>query len=106
MDGPAGVGEVCWAKLRSRRQYQAQERSIPAAIPTAAWRETWLGPTEHNSRKYIAAREITISLGQKSAVFPMCYARANPAIGQSTCPELARGPRATGGLKGYDRASK
>ena len=23
-----------------------------------AWRETWLGPTKHNSRKYIATREI------------------------------------------------
>ena len=78
--------------------YQAQERSIPAAVLTAAWRETWLGPTKLNSsRKYIATREISTSLGPKSAVFTMYYAIAHPAIGQSTCTELARGPWVTGG---------
>ena len=89
---PAGVGEVCWAKPRSRRRYQAQERSLPAAVPTAAWRETWLGLTKHNSRKYIVTREISTSLGSLSAVFIMCYANAHAAIGQLTCTELARGP--------------
>ena len=69
---------------------------MPVAISTAAWRETWLGPTKHNSRKYIATslkRYINYyySLGALSAVFTMCYANAHAAIGQRTCTELARG---------------
>ena len=58
---------------------------------TAAWRETWLGPTKHNSQKYIARREISTSLRPLSAVFIMCYANAHAAIGQRTCTELAWG---------------
>ena len=95
---PEGVGEVCLAKPRSRRRYQAQERSIPGSVPTAAWRETWLGPTKDFSRKYIATREISTSLGPLSAVFTMCYANAHPVIWQPTCTELARGPWVTGGI--------
>ena len=87
---PEGVGEVCRAKPRSRRRYQAQERSIPGSVRTAAWRETWLGPTKDFSRKYIATREISTSLRPLSAVFTMCYANAHPAIWQPTCTELAR----------------
>ena len=71
---------------------------IPAVVPTAAWRETWLGLTKHNSRKYIATRDISTCRGRKSAVFTMCYATTHPAIGQSTCTELARGPWVTGGV--------
>ena len=48
--------------------------------------------TKHNSRKYITAREISTSLGLKSAVFITCYANAHAVIGQSTRNELARGP--------------
>ena len=62
------------------------------AVPTAAWRETWLGATKHNSRKYIATREISTSLGPLSAVFTTCYANAHAAIGQPTYTELVRGP--------------
>ena len=51
-----------------------------------------LEPTEDNSVEYIATREISTSLGPKSAVFTMCYANAHPEIGQSTCTELAWGP--------------
>ena len=66
---PEGVGEVCCAKPRSRRRYQAQERFIPGSVRTAAWRETWLGPTKDFSRKYIATREISTSLRPLSAVY-------------------------------------
>ena len=83
----------------SRRRYQAQERSIPAAVPTSAWREIWLGPIKHNSGKYIATRKISTCRGEKSAVFnTMCYANAHAAIVESTCSELARGPWVTGGV--------
>ena len=41
--------------------------------------------------KCIATTEISTCRGEKSAVFAMCYASAHPAIGQSTCTELARG---------------
>ena len=88
---PEEIGVVCRAKPRSRRRYQAQERPIPGSVRTAAWRETWLGPTKDFSRKYIATREISTSLGPLSAVFTMCYANAHPAIWQPTCTELARG---------------
>ena len=64
---------------------------IPGSVRTAAWRETWLGPTKDFSRKYIATREISTSLGPLSAVFTMCYANAHPAIWQPNCTELARG---------------
>ena len=76
---------------------EAISGSIPAAVPTAAWRETWLGPAKHNSRKYIATREISLR-GEKYAVFTMCYANAHAAIVQSTCTELTRGPWATGSV--------
>ena len=76
----------------------SQERSIPAAVPTAAWRETWLGPTKHNYRKYIASREISTCRGEKSAVFSMYYANAHAAIRKSTYTELIRGPWVTGGV--------
>ena len=74
----------------------------PAAVPTAAAvgvqkTETWLGPPHY--RKYIATREISPCLGEKSTVFTMCYAYAHAAIGQSTCTELARGPWVTGGVR-------
>ena len=63
------------------------------AESTAAWRETWLGPTKHNSRKYIATKDILrINLSRKkSAVFTMCYANTHAAIVQSICTELVRG---------------
>ena len=71
---------------------------MPAGVPTAAWRETWLGPTKHNPRQYIATREISTCRGEKFAVFIMCYANAHAAIVHSTCNELARGPWVTGGV--------
>ena len=71
---------------------------MPAAVPTAARRETWLGPTKHNSWKYIATRDISTSLRPLSAVFTRSYANAHPAVGQSTRTELARGPWVTGGV--------
>ena len=46
----------------------------------------------------MATREISTSLGEKSAVFTMCYANVHAAIVQSTCTELARGPWVTGGV--------
>ena len=67
-------------------------------VPTATWRETWLGPTKHKSRKYIATREISTCRGEKSAVFTMCYANTHAAIVQSTRIELARGAWATGAV--------
>ena len=45
-----------------------------------------------NSRKYIATREISTTLGHLSAVFTICYANAHAAIVQPTYTELARGP--------------
>ena len=66
---------------------------MPVAVSTAAWREAWLGPTKHKSRKYIATRDISTSLGPLSTVFTMCYANAHAAIGQRTCTEFARGHR-------------
>ena len=48
----------------------------------------------------IATREISTSLGPKSAVFTMFYANAHPAIEQSTCTELARGPWVIGVFEG------
>ena len=66
---------------------------MPGSVRTAAWRETRLGPTKDFSRKYIATREISISLKPLSVVFTMCYTNAHPAIWQPTCTELYRGHR-------------
>ena len=68
-------------------------KSGPYLLPflLLAWRETWLGATKHNSRKYIATKEISTGLGPLSAVFSTCYANAHAAIGQPTYTELVRG---------------
>ena len=77
--------------------------SLPGSVRTAAWRETWLGPTKDFSRKYIATREMSTSLRPLSAVFTMCYANAHPAIWQPTCTEFYRGGIGHRRyLKGYD----
>jgi len=95
---PEGVREVCWAKSRSRRRYQTQERSIPGSVRISAWRESWLGLTKHNSRKYIATREISLKCELSPAAFTMCYADAHTGGRQPTCTELYRGPWVTGGV--------
>ena len=99
---PEGVGEVCWAKPRSRRRYQAQERSIPGSVRTAAWQETWFGPTKDFSRKYIATREISTCRGRQSAMFIMYYANAETrrygSLPAPSSPEALRSQEVFEGL--------